>query len=176
MPRRLADVDHLAQHVRPVGFGHDGLLDAVVAWSRCGSVMCASMPTQSMHFSGPAAARSARSSRSMTLSVSKLIGDGAAGLRHGEALRHAVDADHLLGAEQDGAADRHLADRPGAPDRDRVGGLDVALHGRLPAGREDVAEEQHLLVGEAVLRHLDVASCRRTARARIRPGRPGSRR
>ena len=86
----------------------------------------------------------------MTLSSSKLMVIGAAGPRHGEALGHAVDRDHLLGAEQHGAADRHLPDRAAAPDRDRVGRLDVALHRGLPAGREDVAEEQHLLVGEAV--------------------------
>ena len=85
----------------------------------------------------------------MTLSVVEVDGDGAAGARHVEALGHAVDRDHLLGAEQHRRADRHLADRAGAPDRDRVVRLDVALHRGLPAGREDVAEEQDLLVGEA---------------------------
>jgi hypothetical protein len=59
------------------------------------------------------------------------------------------------GAEEDGGPDRHLADGSGAPDRHRVGRLDVALHGRLPAGREDVGEEKQLLVRDAV-RHLDV--------------------
>ena len=49
---------------------------------------------------------------------------------------------------------------PAAPDRDGVGGLDVALDGGLPAGREDVAEEQHLLVREAV-RNLDVRGIRK---------------
>ena len=33
--------------------------------------------------------------------------------------------------------------------------LDLALHGGLPAGRENVAQEQHLFVGQSV-RHLDV--------------------
>jgi hypothetical protein len=33
--------------------------------------------------------------------------------------------------------------------------LDVALHGGLPAGREDVAEEENLLVRDSI-RHLDV--------------------
>ena len=74
-------------------------------------------------------------------------GGGAAGFRHAQALRQAIDRDHLLGAQQDGAADRHLADRAAAPDRHRVGRLDVALHRRLPAGRADVAQEQQLLVG-----------------------------
>ena len=85
----------------------------------------------------------------MTLSSSKLMVIGAAGARHVEALGDAVDRDHLLRAEQHGAADRHLPDGPGAPDRDRVGRLDVALDRGLPAGREDVAEKQHLLVGKA---------------------------
>ena len=90
-----------------------------------------------MHFSGPLPP--VRSfSRSTTLSCSKLIVSAPAGLGHGEPLGHVVDGDHVLGAEQDRAADRHLTDRAAAPDRHRVVGLDVALDGRLPAGREDV--------------------------------------
>ena len=103
------------------------------------------MPTASMHFSGPCRAVSS-SSRSSTLSSSKLIVSAPPALRHAQALGHMVDRDDLLRAEQHRAADRELPHRPGAPDRDRVGGLDVALHRGLPAGREDVAEEQHLLV------------------------------
>ena len=74
---------------------------------------------------------------------------GAGRLRHRQALRHRVDGDHALGAEQEGAADRELADRAAAPDGDRVAVLDVAELGRHVAGREDVGEEQHLLVGQA---------------------------
>ena len=107
-----------------------------------------------MHFSGPLP--SVRSfSRSTTLSSSKLIVIAPPASAMLEPLGQAVDGDDLLGAEQDGAADRHLADRAAAPDGDRVGRLDVALDRGLPAGREDIAEEQHLLVGQAV-RHLDV--------------------
>ena len=69
-------------------------------------------------------------------------------LRHGQAFRHIVDGNHLLGAEQDGAANAELAYRAGAPYRDGIGRLDVALHRRLPAGGKDVAEKQHLLVAE----------------------------
>src|SRR5947209_17144080 len=43
--------------------------------------------------------------------------------------------------EQDGTADRELADRAAAPDRNRIGRLDFALLNGLPAGREDIAEE-----------------------------------
>ena len=46
--------------------------------------------------------------------------------------------------------DRELADRAGAPDGDHLAGLDVAHLRAHVAGREDVGEEQHLLVGEAV--------------------------
>ena len=81
--------------------------------------------------------------------------DRAGRLGHRQALGQPVDRDDLFRAQQDRAADRHLPDRAAAPDRDRVGRLDVALHRGLPAGRKDVAEEQQLLVGDAV-RHLDV--------------------
>ena len=59
--------------------------------------------------------------------------------------------DHALGAQQEGALDRKQPDRAAAPDRDRVAGLDVAHLRAHVAGRQDVGEEQHLLVGEAVL-------------------------
>jgi hypothetical protein len=63
----------------------------------------------------------------------------------------AVDRDHPLGAEQHGAGDRELADRAGAPDGDRPRRPDVAHLGAHVAGREDVRQEQHLLVGQVVL-------------------------
>src|SRR6476619_177570 len=81
---------------------------------------------------------------------------GATGLCHRETLRNVVDGDDLLRPQQDRAANRHLSDRPATPDRDSVRGLNVALHSRLPTGWKDVAEEQHLLVGEASRRYLDV--------------------
>ena len=46
--------------------------------------------------------------------------------------------------------DGELPDRPAAPDRDGVARLDVAVLGRHVAGREDVGEEQDLLVGQSV--------------------------
>src|SRR3954469_11080527 len=46
---------------------------------------------------------------------------GAACLGHAQALRQMVDGDDLLGSEQNGAADRHLADGAAAPNRHGVG-------------------------------------------------------
>jgi hypothetical protein len=49
------------------------------------------------------------------------------------------------------------SDRPDPDHRDRVAGLDVAVeHADLVAGRQDVGEEQHLLIGHA-RGHLDQA-------------------
>ena len=112
------------------------------------------------------------------------LGAGVAGQR--QALRHGVDGDDPPGAQQEGAADRELADRAAAPDGDRVAGLDVAEIRRHVAGREDVRQEQHLLVGQPV-RHLDradigighaqifglAAGDSRRAGANSRTGRPG---
>ena len=81
--------------------------------------------------------------------------DGATGFRHFQALRQMIDGDHLLGTKEDGAADRHLTDGTAAPDRYRVRRLDVALDSGLPSGREDVTEEENLLVRDTI-RHLDV--------------------
>ncbi len=80
----------------------------------------------------------------------------AGGLRQRQALGHGVDREHALGAKKEGAADRHLADRAAAPDRDRVAWLDVAELGAHVAGREDVRQEQNLLVAQ-MARHLDRA-------------------
>src|SRR3954453_11247967 len=85
----------------------------------------------------------------------EIKGNRAAGFRHAEALRQMIDGDDLPGAEQYRAADRHLADGTAAPNRDRIRRLDVALNGGLPPRRENVAEEENLLVGKA-LRHLDL--------------------
>src|SRR4051794_2819565 len=81
--------------------------------------------------------------------------DGTAGFRHFQALRQMIDGNHLLGTKQNGAADRHLTDGTAAPDRNGIGRLDVALDSGLPSGREDVTEEENLLVRDTI-RHLDV--------------------
>ena len=69
--------------------------------------------------------------------------------RKRETLGHRVDGDDPLGAQQEGAADGELADRAAAPDRDRVAALDVAEVRRHVAGREDIGQEQDLLVAQS---------------------------
>ena len=61
-----------------------------------------------------------------------------------------VDRDHALGAHQERRLDREQADRAAAPDRDGVAGLDLRILRRHPAGRQDVRQEQHLVVLDAV--------------------------
>ena len=68
------------------------------------------------------------------------------GLGHCEPFGHAVDRDHLVGAEKDCAAYRHLTYRPATPNGNRISRLKVALNGSLPTGRKDVTKKQHLLV------------------------------
>ena len=138
MPRRPADVDHLAQHVRPVGLQHHRLLGAVVASSRASAVACASMPTASMHFSRPLAGGQLVEPLDHALLV-EIDRDRAAGARPSTGARAPGRSRSPGWRRAEGAADRQLADRPAAPDRDRVARLDVALGRRLPAGREDVA-------------------------------------
>src|SRR3954451_8139958 len=79
------------------------------------------------------------------------VGRAGAVARHLEAVVVLVDRDDLLGAEQDRARDRELADRARAEDGDRLAAGDVAELGAHVAGREDVREEQDLLVLDVVL-------------------------
>src|SRR5215211_3583637 len=151
---RAADIDHLAQHMRPVALGHHRLLDAIVHGIDVARYV-------GLHADAIDALLRALAMGELLQALDDALlvevdGDGAAGARHVEALGDAVDRDHLLRSEQHGRADRHLPDGSGAPDRDRVLGIDVALDRGLPAGREDVAEKQDLLVGKAAVRHLDV--------------------
>src|SRR5690606_12215781 len=85
----------------------------------------------------------------------EIDGDCAACFCHAEAVREAIYRNHLSCAEQDGAADSHLPYRAAAPDCDGVVRFDVTMHSGLPAGRQNVAQEQCLIVGQAI-RHFDV--------------------
>ena len=64
-------------------------------------------------------------------------------------LSHGVDHDDPTGREQERGQDGSEPDRAGTDDGDRVAGLEVAVeHPNLEARRQDVGQEQHLLVGE----------------------------
>ena len=81
-------------------------------------------------------------------------------------LGEVVDRDHPFGAHQECRLDREQPDRAAAPHRHGIARLDVAVLRRHPAGGQDVAEEQDLLVLDAVVgdhqradigkRHADV--------------------
>ena len=74
--------------------------------------------------------------------------------RQRQTLRHGIDGNHPAGAQEKGAADRKLPDRPAAPDGDGLAALDVAEFRAHVARGKDVREEQDLLVGQP-FRHLD---------------------
>src|SRR5690606_7990353 len=61
--------------------------------------------------------------------LSEVDWDGSTGLCHRKPFRQAVDGYHLPGAQEDRAADCHLAHRATAPYRYRVCRLDVTLDG-----------------------------------------------
>ncbi len=104
-----------------------------------------------MQASGPASA-SQLFQRLDQIRRLRIVDDfGAAFLRQPQPLRNAIDADHLARAQHLGAANGELSDRSAAPDRDDVTVLDIAVLGRHVAGREDVAQEEHLLVLQIAL-------------------------
>src|ERR1051325_4588143 len=141
-----ADVDHLAQDVRAVALHHGGPLHAVVdGVEGAGGVGLQAHGVDALL--RPLAPRQLVEPFDHALLLD-VDGDGAPGPSHGQPLGDAVDRHHLLRPQEDRAADAELADRAGPPDSDGVLGLDVALDGGLPARREDVAQEQHLLVRE----------------------------
>ena len=111
------------------------------------------MPTASMTASGPRPPVSTLSCSTTSASSSKLMTSVAPALLRAicEPVVVLVDRDHLLGAEHHGAGDRELADRARPEDRDRLAAGDVAEVRAHEARRQDVREEQHLLVGQLVL-------------------------
>src|SRR5208283_5136536 len=76
--------------------------------------------------------------------------DRAGLARHLESFGNGVDCNDALGAEQERAADRHLSHGPAAPGGDGIALLNVAEFGGHVAGREDVREEDHLVVGKTL--------------------------
>ncbi len=74
--------------------------------------------------------------------------------RLAQALGETIDRDDALRAEQIGARDGEQSDGAASPHGDGVALPDRAVLRTHVAGRENVREKQHLLVGE-VIRHLD---------------------
>ena len=66
--------------------------------------------------------------------------------RHAQAFRKPVDGDHPARSEEVSAFDSELADRPAAPDRNGVPGLNRAVLRRHVAGWKNVREEENLIV------------------------------
>ncbi len=69
---------------------------------------------------------------------------------HLQALGNPIDRQHLLRTEQEGASDRKLPHRAAPPNGDRIARLNVAVFSGHVAGRENVREEQDLLIGQSV--------------------------
>ena len=105
------------------------------------------MPTASITASGPMPPVISISASS-TCGLLEVDHLGAELLRELEPVRIVVDGDHLARAHEERALHREEPDRAAAPDRDGVALLDVGVLRRHPAGRQDVGEEQHLLVLE----------------------------
>ena len=70
--------------------------------------------------------------------------------RNAQSIGEAVDCDDLLGPEQVRALDRELSHRSAPPHSNDIAGLDAAHVSGHVARREDVREEEHLLVVQLV--------------------------
>ena len=71
-------------------------------------------------------------------------------LRKFEPMREVIDRDDAIRTHQHRRLDREQPDRAAAPDRDDVAGFDVRIFRTHPAGGQDVGQEQHLVVVDAV--------------------------
>ncbi len=169
---RPAGLDRGAQHDGTVGFESNGLLDLVVP---VGGAMTVGFETDGVDAGvGTEAARQeAQALQDVALTLVDRLRTG--GLSHRQSFGNALHRDDAFGAEKEGASDRELADGARAEDRDGVSGRDVAVLRGHPAGGEDVAEEEHLLVRDP-LRESSRARRRRTECGRTRPARRRSRR
>ena len=81
----------------------------------------------------------------------EIDGDGARLFGERQASRDGIDGDDALGAEQEGTADRRIA-QPGqqTEHHDGFATLDVTEFGAHVAGGEDVRQEQNLFIRQAV--------------------------
>ena len=74
----------------------------------------------------------------------------AEGLRHGQALGHAVDREHVRGADRARGLNGAQPDRAETQHRGDVAGAQAALHDRVEAGSHHVAGEQRDVVAHAL--------------------------
>jgi hypothetical protein len=129
--RNLHPVDGCVESGSGVGFGADGV-DASVGSAALGLLL----------------------DPLVDVFLFEIEGNCAGFPRELETLRYRIDGDDAFGAKQEGAADRKLADRAAAPNRNRLAAFQVTEIGGHVASRENVRKEQHLLVAQAV-RNLD---------------------
>jgi hypothetical protein len=134
--------------MRPVGAHKGGDLDPIDHAIRAGG----GLGLGSYRINAGIGAASARQLLDALINILVLEIDhgGTSFAGHCHALGHGINGDHALGAEQKGASNGKLADRAAAPDGDRIALLDVAEIGRHVTGRENIGQEQRLIVGHAV--------------------------
>jgi hypothetical protein len=107
--------------MQPVRSQESRDLDAVPTESALAKVF-GSVPTASMQASAPRQLLDAL----VDVLLAEIERFGSSAPRERQALSDRVDRDDAFRAEEEGAADRELPDRPVAPDRDRIAFLNVA--------------------------------------------------
>src|SRR5215211_5540826 len=70
--------------------------------------------------------------------------------RHLQSLRETVNSDNSRRVEPPYTLDRHLSYRATAPDRDCVTRLDISILSGHISSREDICQEENLLVSESI--------------------------
>src|SRR5829696_10380733 len=144
--------DRVAEGVPAVALGAGGLLDALDGVQRA-------VPVRRLHADGvdhrvrPAAARELLELLDDVGVLGEVdrVGRSRPLERHLQPVVVLVDGDHALGPEHDGARDRELPHGPRPEHRDHLAAGDLAKLGSHEARREDVRQEEHLLVGQVVL-------------------------
>ena len=88
--------------------------------------------------------------RFVSLGDGEIDGLGAELLRQLQPTREMIDRDYSFGAHQKCRLYREQPDRAAAPDRDDIATFDLGVLRCHPAGRQDIGQEQHLIVLDAV--------------------------
>jgi hypothetical protein len=141
-------MDRLTQHVRPVG-AHEGRdLDAVPARHQAGRWF--GLGADGIDAGVGAATLGLVHDRLVDILLQEIDGLRSGETRQRETFRNRIDGDDAFGAEQECRSDRKLSDRTAAPDRDGFAAFQVAEFRAHIASRENIGEEQHLLIAEMV--------------------------